>query len=394
MPAMTVSSHPQQLCDRQRFREARKYRSQSAANEMQCRRVMGEPLGSIDHNYWLLSGGNKDAEKLMRIGSEISLGVTAMGGGAAGMAGKAAGSAGKIAYDELTRPGRKAPPPAAPAPAKAPPSPPAAPKPAAPPPPLARGGPVLLGMGGGSHRAGRSAMLLQGSLTHEQYVAALKKRKKRGGAIEQKPLSAKLAAEERYQRMAKASQQAYEHVDKRQQSVAGWTYQKALSGDRHAVYSSPTGNSAILAYRGTATLADAVPDAQILLGKEGAGGQFRDALGTYDTVAKRYSSVEVTGHSKGGSQAAYVARNRGAMGFGFNPGSSLSSSQAVAWGTCKVTDAPYCKNYTSYSLSGDIVSTSQQIFPAGQSKTAPGTGGPLARHGIDQFTTLHEQDFN
>ena len=85
--------------------------------------------------------------------------------------------------------------------------------------------------------------------------------------------------------------------------------------------------SAILAYRGTRPTnpIDLVVDAGILVGTHRSfipAPSFIAAQNHYNQVKSRYNNVDITGHSRGGTWANYIARQNGEKAVVFNPGES------------------------------------------------------------------------
>ena len=83
--------------------------------------------------------------------------------------------------------------------------------------------------------------------------------------------------------------------------------------------------SAILAYRGTRPTnpIDLVVDAGILVGTHRSfipAPSFIAAQNHYNQVKSRYNNVDITGHSRGGTWANYIARQNGEKAVVFNPG--------------------------------------------------------------------------
>ena len=76
-------------------------------------------------------------------------------------------------------------------------------------------------------------------------------------------------------------------------------------------------------------------------------------------------------------------------------GSSLSLSQATGWARCKLPGSPeYCNNFESYSVKGDIVALSDQLFPIGEHSTISTSGyNPIAKHSVDHFTDKGVEEF-
>jgi hypothetical protein len=110
--------------------------------------------------------------------------------------------------------------------------------------------------------------------------------------------------------------------------ITGYTLDRELSDENHIVVQRPDG-SAIVAYRGTdpTNPNDLMADLLIL------GGAYKDAVdlqGTrfnkadeyYRNTITKYSDVDVTGHSLGGSMGIAIGSLYGAKTVVFNPGAS------------------------------------------------------------------------
>lgn len=79
---------------------------------------------------------------------------------------------------------------------------------------------------------------------------------------------------------------------------------------------------AIVAYRGTSQLRDLVPDLHIAIGSR-KHKRFDDAEELARRAAKKYKTVDVAGHSLGGTQALHVNDKLGLNAHVFNPGATL-----------------------------------------------------------------------
>jgi hypothetical protein len=108
--------------------------------------------------------------------------------------------------------------------------------------------------------------------------------------------------------------------------LEGYTLDSELSYNDAATIVRPDG-SVILAYRGTRPTnpIDLVVDAGIVLGTGRSAipaPSFVQAQHHYDLVKSKYDNVDITGHSRGGVWANYIARNNGEKAVVFNPGES------------------------------------------------------------------------
>lgn len=100
--------------------------------------------------------------------------------------------------------------------------------------------------------------------------------------------------------------------------VFGWQRDVELSTEHSHVYHKE--GKAKVAYRGTHTWHDIVPDVQLAVGLQDYSGRFQKASQVAEKTIKKYGkhNVSLTGHSLGGSQAAYVSRDKGLQATGFN----------------------------------------------------------------------------
>ena len=131
-----------------------------------------------------------------------------------------------------------------------------------------------------------------------------------------------------------ASQIAYDYYDngndaQRTQEILdtyieGYTFDPANSYNDASTIVRPDG-TAILAYRGTRPTnpIDLVVDAGILVGTHRApipAPSFIQAQNHYNQVKANYPKLDITGHSRGGTWANYIARQNGEKAVVFNPG--------------------------------------------------------------------------
>ena len=102
--------------------------------------------------------------------------------------------------------------------------------------------------------------------------------------------------------------------------VVGWEKDLELSNENRVVYHK--GGKAKIAFRGTnpRNLKDLGTDLLVGLGLQDVSSRMKNAVKTTDLAIKKYGkeNVSLTGHSLGGSQAAYVSRKRGLKATGFN----------------------------------------------------------------------------
>lgn len=131
-----------------------------------------------------------------------------------------------------------------------------------------------------------------------------------------------------------ASQIAYEYYDNGNDAeqtqrvldtyLEGYTFDPKYSYNDASTIVRPDG-SAILAYRGTRPTnpIDLVVDAGILIGTHRSpipAPSFIQAQNHYNQVKNIYSKLDLTGHSRGGTWANYIARENGEKAVVFNPG--------------------------------------------------------------------------
>ncbi len=131
-----------------------------------------------------------------------------------------------------------------------------------------------------------------------------------------------------------ASQIAYDYYDNNNDSqktqeildtyLEGYTFDAENSYNDASTIVRPDG-SAILAYRGTRATnpTDLVVDAGIMVGTHRSpipAPSFIQAQNHYNQVKNIYNNLDITGHSRGGTWASYIARQNGEKAVVFNPG--------------------------------------------------------------------------
>lgn len=131
-----------------------------------------------------------------------------------------------------------------------------------------------------------------------------------------------------------ASQIAYEYYDNGNNIeetqrildtyLEGYAFDPANSYNDASTIVRPDG-TAILAYRGTRPTnpVDLVVDAGILIGTHRSpipAPSFIQAQNHYNQVKANYPKLDITGHSRGGTWANYIARQNGEKAVVFNPG--------------------------------------------------------------------------
>lgn len=106
--------------------------------------------------------------------------------------------------------------------------------------------------------------------------------------------------------------------------VHGWEPDLELSNENRTVYHK--GGKAKVVFRGTKlgagrkSLRDIGSDLLIVAGLQDVSSRMKNAVKTTDLAIAKYGkeNVSLTGHSLGGSQAAYVSRKKGLKATGFN----------------------------------------------------------------------------
>ena len=131
-----------------------------------------------------------------------------------------------------------------------------------------------------------------------------------------------------------ASQIAYDYYDNGNDAgktqeildtyLEGYTFDPQNSYNDASTIVRPD-NSAILAYRGTrpTNFIDLAVDVGIFLGSGRSpipAPSFIQAQHQYDLVKSKYDNIDLTGHSRGGTWANYIARENDERAIIFNPG--------------------------------------------------------------------------
>lgn len=131
-----------------------------------------------------------------------------------------------------------------------------------------------------------------------------------------------------------ASQISYDYYDNQNDAektqeildtyIEGYTFDPENSYNDATTIIRPDG-SAILAYRGTRPTnpMDLAVDIGIMLGSGRSAipaPSFIQAQHHYDQVKNNYENVDITGHSRGGTWANYIARDNNEKAVIFNPG--------------------------------------------------------------------------
>lgn len=101
--------------------------------------------------------------------------------------------------------------------------------------------------------------------------------------------------------------------------------------------------------------------------------RFNLAQQKYESVASKYNKITLTGHSKGGSQAKYIANNNNVEAHIFNPGSVPNLPGEV-----------YESNANTYLVKGDIISKFSSTYtPKEKIKYIPQTAS--SSHSLQNF---------
>lgn len=118
------------------------------------------------------------------------------------------------------------------------------------------------------------------------------------------------------------SNESYAEPSKRRKGLdGGYIYDEELSTKHAAVYHR--NGKPVVAYRGTADLADVGTDLFVAAGST-KHPRFQDAVALADKVKSKYAQdPELTGHSLGGTLAHHVSDQRGHEATVFNPGSNF-----------------------------------------------------------------------
>ena len=169
-----------------------------------------------------------------------------------------------------------------------------------------------------------------------------------------------------------------------------WQLDPMLSHTETKVFKNPYSRQAVIAFRGTSlgdkrrAIKDVASDLAIATGFESRDKRFRQSLRQFDRYSKSlknegYETIDLTGHSLGGSIASYVNKNRqGKVGrtVTFNKGSGIIEP---------LRSRP--KNQVDISKTGDLISLGTRLQMRGKGKNViklskPGTN-PLSAHALD-----------
>jgi len=140
-----------------------------------------------------------------------------------------------------------------------------------------------------------------------------------------------------------ASQLAYQYYDNNNDAeqiqtaldtyLDGYTFDPEYSTNNASTFIRPDG-TAILAYRGTrpTNLDDLNTDAAILAGQHRTDNEhprFTEAVNQFYEVNEKYDTIDLTGHSLGGTLADYVGRLHDTKAVVFNPGETIFSTRVI-----------------------------------------------------------------
>ena len=171
-----------------------------------------------------------------------------------------------------------------------------------------------------------------------------------------------------------ASQLAYDYYDNNNDAeqiqraldtyLENYTFDPEYSNNNASTFIRPDG-TAILAYRGTrpTNLDDLNTDASILVGQHRTDNlhpRFVEAVNHYNFVKNKYSQLDLTGHSLGGTLADYVGRMNDERAIVFNPGETPFSLSVIPASNTSKT-----RIYRTNTF--DIVSFANSMYPHAQS---------------------------
>jgi len=171
-----------------------------------------------------------------------------------------------------------------------------------------------------------------------------------------------------------ASQLAYDYYDNNNDAdkiqkaldtyMEGYTFDPEYSNNNASTFIRPDG-SAILAYRGTrpTNFDDLNADASILAGQHRTDTphpRFVEAVNHYNFVKNKYSQLDLTGHSLGGTLADYVGRMNDEKAVVFNAGETPFSLSVIPKSQTSKT-----RIYRTNTF--DIVSFANSMYPHAQS---------------------------
>lgn len=167
-----------------------------------------------------------------------------------------------------------------------------------------------------------------------------------------------------------ASQLAYQYYDNNNDAeqiqqaldtyLADYTFDPEYSTDNASTFIRPDG-TAIIAYRGTrpTNFDDLNTDASILAGQHRTDTphpRFVEAVNHYNLVKNKYTNVDLTGHSLGGTLADYVGRMHDERAVVFNPGETPFSLSVIPQSQTSKT-----RIYRTNTF--DVVSFANSMYP-------------------------------
>ena len=190
-----------------------------------------------------------------------------------------------------------------------------------------------------------------------------------------------------------ASQLAYDYYDSNNNAeetqkkldtyIEGYKFDSEYSNNNASTIVRPDG-SAILAFRGTRITNpdDINADAAILAGQHRTNiphPRFIEANNHYNFVKSKYTNLDITGHSLGGTIADYIGRINNERTIVFNPGETPFSSNIIGESNTRIyrTDTH------------DLVSFSNSMYPHAKSiRVVPQTdplSSWLGSHNLTNF---------
>jgi hypothetical protein len=171
-----------------------------------------------------------------------------------------------------------------------------------------------------------------------------------------------------------ASQLAYDYYDNNNDAeqiqraldtyLENYTFDPEYSTNNASTFIRPDG-TAIIAYRGTrvTNFDDLNTDASILAGQHRTDDphpRFVEAVNHYNFVKSKYNSVDLTGHSLGGTLADYVGRMNDERAVVFNPGETPFSLSVIPQSQTSRT-----RIYRTNTF--DVISFANSLYPHAQS---------------------------
>lgn len=193
-----------------------------------------------------------------------------------------------------------------------------------------------------------------------------------------------------------ASQLAYQYYDNNNDAqqiqtaldtyLENYTFDPEYSTNNASTFIRPDG-TAIIAYRGTrpTNFDDLNTDAAILAGQHRTDiphPRFVEAVNHYNYVKNKYSSVDLTGHSLGGTLADYVGRMNDEKAVVYNPGESPFSLSVIPASQTSKT-----RIYRTNTF--DVVSFANSMYPHAQSvRVVPQTDSTSTWFGSHNLTNF------